>query len=109
MKGRLNRPADTSGTIWASGGILSDISQQIINSQRSAYNSDKNYYRLVDDVQYAIFLIDSNTGIAVSNPNIGKLGVMNSLEEKNKTILRKVDSNYNPLYGATKYTDMIEL
>ncbi len=101
------RPADTSGTIWAQGRLLENITQTDVNVQIEKYNSDKAYYKLTEDYRYAIFLIDENSnsptyGKAVSVPNIAKYGVQNDPENKQLTILEKTNNGNPkvPLSGA---------
>ena len=101
------RPADPSGTIWARGRLLENITQADVNVQIEKYNSDKAYYKLTEDYRYAIFLIDENSnsptyGKAVSAPNIAKYGVQNDPENKQKTILEKTNNGNPkvPLSGA---------
>jgi len=79
----------------AAAACLSDISPATANAQASLYaNTYSNEYN-----KYAIFLIDSSTGKAVTTPDIARYGVMNIADIARKAILKKVDSTKTPLSG----------
>ena len=102
------KPSDPKGTgLWLSGALLSDIRASDIADQTGKYKT-----AFGDDYQkYAIFLIDKDTNKAVActdsfagkdtaGPDIAGKGIMNVSKSKRKAILKKVNSNKEPLAGA---------
>ena len=96
--------ADRAGTIWA--GVLAEVREVDVNGQTSQNKAILEKCGLADDAQYAIFLLEQGEGAAgslkaVTTPDIAKYGVMNASKDERKVILRKVNTSYNALAGAT--------
>jgi uncharacterized surface anchored protein len=97
--GSLTRPAEASGTIWAADGVLSGITQDMIDAQTAQYTADMTDYHLTEAAQYAIFRIN-DSGKASPAPDIAAFGILNQPKAKRKVILKKASQNYQPLTGA---------
>ena len=97
--GSLTRPAEASGTIWAADGVLSGITQDMIDAQTAQYTADMTDYHLTEAAQYAIFRIN-DSGKAAPAPDIAAFGILNQPKAKRKVILKKASQNYQPLTGA---------
>ena len=76
---------------------LSDITVDAISNQATAFKE-----KYGDEFgNYAIFLLDSDTGKAMATPDIAKYGIMNIPTAQRKAILRKVEEGtYKPLPNA---------
>ncbi len=96
----LTIPTERTG-VWADSGVLSEftgtIGQGYIDAQTHADTADTS-----DDLQYAIFQIDSETGKATTTPDIAAYGIMNISKSVREVILRKVGAidQYDPIQGA---------
>lgn len=85
--------------LWAantpSGAVLADITFNDIKEQRGEDQETHAFER-----EYAIFLIDKETGKAVANPDVASFGILNEAALSREVILRKVSEAYVPLKNA---------
>ena len=94
------RPQNPAGTIWAQGNVLGDITQEMVNAQKTRYTTDKAEYKLSEDPNYAVFRIDATTNRAAAVPDIAAYGVLNEPDGLHKVVIRKGDIGLDPLEGA---------
>ncbi len=85
--------------LWAadtpSGAVLADITFNDIKEQRGEDQNTHTFER-----EYAIFLIDKETGKAVANPDVASFGILNEAALSREVILKKVSETYAPLENA---------
>ncbi len=92
--GALTVPENrTEENIWNSeSGVLKNITEDMIKGQ--TVNEETG-----TTLGYAIFLLDKD-GYAVAESNVPKNGIMNMSDTKRRVLLRKVNSDLDPLSGA---------
>ena len=91
--GNVTVPGTRTG-VWAATGVLGNISQDDINSQRGSLTAGKY------EKDSAVFLIDSTTDKAVTTPDIATYGIMNISTVERMAILKKNNEAFNPLPKA---------
>ncbi len=69
---------------WASGGILSGITEAQLQAQTGSG---------AQAVDYAVFRVDSDTGKAAATPDIAACGILNESSASRQVILRKTDDS----------------
>ena len=95
-KDYINRADPKNTGLWGGNAVLGNIVTEDITDQTTKYKADFGN----DYGEYAIFMIDSDSGQAVNRPDIAGYGILNISRPKRKVILKKTDASYTMPTGA---------